>query len=284
MTSLAPHFSEAFVDFLRFEQRAFGDPPPIAAYDPYLIRYGEYSFILDAVAFHPGERVLDLGCEANIFMLYLASKGLRVTGIDVDPEVAALVHERKLLTEQRLDQRLDVVFECRDATRLELESGAFDVVVATSSIEHMFSPEGDGDSLAVESIARVLKPDGVATITVPMSNGGAFHEAPNGDGQFAGPYRLYTPETLQARIASHPALRCTSLAYLMQRTPDERFPETYFSRFWAHDLSLEERLRWAWANPILASVFNPRVTADEGERDLDAVNTALVCLRKVASD
>jgi SAM-dependent methyltransferase len=278
--SSIPRLPRDFVDFLEFEHRVFGDPPPIAYYDRYLIRYGEYRFILDTLSFDGNQTVLDIGCETNIFMLYLASKGLSVIGVDIDPDLESVVHDRKALVRDRLGTDMDLTFLARDVTSLDLEPESVDAVVATSSVEHMFSPQGHGDTLAVSSIARVLKRGGQAAITVPMSNGGPFHEAPSGDERYAGPYRLYTPETLRERLLGNPALRTEVVEYLMQTTPDPRFPDTHFAGFWTTQLSSDERLKWAWANPILASVFNPRVSASEGERALGAVNTALLCLRK----
>jgi hypothetical protein len=46
------------------------------------------------------------------------------------------------------------------------------------------------------------------------------------------------------------------------------------------DLAPEERLKWAWANAILSTVFNPVISMEEGEERLETVNTALICLRK----
>jgi ubiquinone/menaquinone biosynthesis C-methylase UbiE len=280
LTLLAPHLSRTFVDFLEFEQRVFGDPPPIAYYDPYLIRYGEYRFVLDTITFTPEQKVLDLGCETNIFMFYLASKGVSVLAVDIDPSLESLIEERKDLIRARTGLDLDLSFFAGDATDLDLRAESVDAVVATSSIEHMFSSKGDGDTLAVSAIARVLKRGCPATVTVPMSNGGPFHEAPAGDERFDGPYRLYTPQALREKILGNSSLRLEILNYLMQTTPDPRYAQTYFAQFWTTSLSPEERLKWAWANPLLAAIFNPRVSAESGERAQHALNTALICLRK----
>jgi SAM-dependent methyltransferase len=267
-------------DFLRFERDVFGDRSPIAEYDPYLIRYGEYRFVLDTLGSHSLGVVLDLGCESNIFMLFLALNGARVVGIDIDPELRTVVEERVALVQDSLDQTLDVRFEVQDATELRFEPNSVDTVVAVSSIEHMFSTDGNGDQLAVDGIAHALKPGGLAAITLPMSNGAPFHESRTGDARFGAPYRLYTPETLRERIASHPSLETVRIQYLVQRTPDPRFGHGHFIEFWTGRLTEQERLRWAWANPILQGVFNPAVDEDEALADESTVNTALVCLRK----
>lgn len=52
-------WNEQFKNFLVFEGRVFGEGFPIAAYDPHLIRYGEYRFALETLSFRPGEIVVD---------------------------------------------------------------------------------------------------------------------------------------------------------------------------------------------------------------------------------
>ncbi len=154
-----------------------------------------------------------------------------------------------------------------------------DKVLAISSIEHMFSPDGPGDQLALRSIACVLKPGGVGVITLPMSGEGGFHESPSGDARFGGPYRLYTPETLKERILSQPELEVVRWSYLAYTIPDP-YENSCFFHFWLAHLTPSERWKWAWAYPILATVFNPIVSREEGEKRLETVNTALICLRK----
>jgi SAM-dependent methyltransferase len=272
----------SFHDFLRFEHEVFGEDSPIARYDPYLIRYGEYRFLLEVLLPRPGETALDVGCETNIFLLYLAYLGLEMIGIDLNPNVWRDLKRRKKAVERATSRKLNVAFKAQDATQLSMEPDSVDKVIAVSSIEHMFSDEGHGDQLAIASIARVLRPGGLAALSLPMSNGAPFHEAPRGDAGFAGPYRLYTPSAVSERIQSHPDLETVQLAYLAQTTPDPRYPHLHFFRFWIDSLTNEERLNWAWANPILSRVFNPIVSQEEGESRLETVNTVLICLRKEA--
>jgi len=276
--------TNAFNTFLAFEKSVFGEDFPIANYDPFLIRYGEYRFALDVLSIQPGETLLDLGCEANIFILYLAQLGARTIGVDLNPKVWDELEKKKQAVERSTNQKLEVTFKAQDATQLSLEPESVDKVVAISSIEHMFSEGGHGDQLAMQSIARVLKPGGVAALSIPMSNGGPFHEAPRGDGGFAGPYRLYTPQAVRERILSHPDLEKVHLRYLAQTTPDPRYEHLHFFRFWMNSLAPRERRQWAWATPILAEVFNPIVSQEEGEKRLETVNTALICLRKRGED
>jgi SAM-dependent methyltransferase len=120
--------------------------------------------------------VLDLGCETNILMLYLAFRGARVIGVDIDPAIRKSIAECVALVEGATGKKLQIHVEIHDATELALQDASVDAAVAVSSIEHMFSDNGDGDSRAVNGIARALKSGGLAVITVPTSNGGPFHE------------------------------------------------------------------------------------------------------------
>lgn len=57
-------------------------------------------------------------------------------------------------------------FEACDARRTGFPDKSFDRVVSLSVLEHI---EGDGDQKAMAEIARVLKPGGIAVVSVPFS-------------------------------------------------------------------------------------------------------------------
>lgn len=156
-----------------------------------------------------------------------------------------------------------------------------DKVIAISSVEHMFSQKGPGDVLAVKHIARILKPGGQAVITLPMSGEGPFHESPSGDEHFGGPYRLYTTEAVEERILSCSGMEKVTLKYLAYTTPDPRYLSTQFICFW-RSLSQKEREKWAWAYALLSSMFNPILSEGEASKSAETLNTALICLRKIA--
>jgi hypothetical protein len=122
----------------------------------------------------------------------------------------------------------------------------------------------------------------LAAVTVPMSNGTPFHESPKGDARYAGPYRLYTPDMLAQRFLSHPLLESVNVSYLSNTTPDVRYAQMHFHQFWLQSLSGPERMKWAWAYPILASTFNPIIPSAEGLKRIETLNTALICYRKRA--
>lgn len=276
-------FSPVYLQFLEFEKEHFGDTFPVVAYDPYMIRYSEYRFVLDSLHLNPSDTLLDIGCGYNIFPLFTASMDTATIGLDSDPANWRHLERRLQIVENHLQKRMPLSFQVSDATRPPLADASVDKVSAVSSIEHMFSASGDGDRLAVHSIASVLKPGGIACVTLPMSNGNPFHEAPHGDENFPHAYRLYTPEALEDRILNHPEFELVKLAYIAHRTPDPRHADRDFFVWWMSALKPRERWKWAWLNPILAAVFNPIVSREEGEANLCTTNTALICLRKIGA-
>ena len=268
-----------FSDFLDYERRVYGDQLFVPGYDPYLIRYGEYRFLLDHVRLERGTRLLDVGCEANIFLPFALLHGADAVGLDIDPAAEELLYERVAAVAKEYGRPLAVRFECADATRFETHQ-SFDVVIAISAIEHFFTPAGNGDSLAIDTIARALRPGGVSVVTVPMSNDNGFIEVPGGNERFGYAYRLYSLEALYARLLGHPDLDVVDLRFLMQTTPDRRYRDLHFQRFWMEALSAEQRAAWAWANAIFADTFNPILSEAEAVRRPGEVNTALIAFRR----
>lgn len=267
-------------DFLRFEYEIFGEQYPVPAYDSYLIRYGEYSYVLEHLPINAEPIIVDIGSDANVLLFYMASFGARVIGVDLNKQLEKGIRSRQKQVESTIERSLNLSFRVEDATLLpSLADNSVDAVTAVSAIEHMFSPHGAGDQLAMGAIARVLKPGGVAIVTLPTSNGGPFHESPSGDARYHLPYRLYTPQAIEDRILANSNLELVDLSYLAQTTPDPRFGNLHFFNFWLN-LSTEERWKWAWMQPHLAARFNPRISRSEGESRLDTVNTALLCIRK----
>jgi SAM-dependent methyltransferase len=272
--------STALHDFLRFEFDVFGERYPISEYDSFLIRYGEYSYVLTHLTPSAEQTIVDIGSDANLLLFYLTAQGASVIGVDLNEKLENNIRSRQQQVENTLKKKLALSFKVEDATKLtSFADNSVDAVTAISAIEHMFSSKGHGDQMAIDAIARVLKPGGVTIVTLPTSNGGPFHESSTGDARYHLPYRLYTPQSLEERILSNPNLEVVDWSYLAQTTPDVRFGNLHFFNFWM-SLPPGERWKWAWVQPHLAALFNPCVSRSEGESRLDTVNTALICMRK----
>jgi SAM-dependent methyltransferase len=112
-----------------------------------------------------------------------------------------------------------------DARHLTYSSGHFDRVFSISAIEHI--PD-EGDSVAIQEIARVLAPGGTACLTVPWSDHGYLEEfkqrgdpdaywAP-GDGERVFFQRAYDRETLEGRLLRRSGLSLGDLSFWGERT------------------------------------------------------------------
>lgn len=86
-------------------------------------------FVVDRV--HPGERVLDVGCGASAYLLWMAEKGAQVTAIDNRPESLALA--RSIMSHPNLR------FELRDVVQ-EPPTQTYDTVICSHVIEHIDDP------------------------------------------------------------------------------------------------------------------------------------------------
>lgn len=97
----------------------------------------------------PGARLLDLGCGPRDQAAPAEHLGASYVGIDYSSEQADLL---------------------ADAHAIPFRDGTFDVVLSYAVLEHLYHP-----FLAVQEIARVLRPGGVYVGTV--SQGEPFHDS-----------------------------------------------------------------------------------------------------------
>ena len=104
-----------------------------------------------------GRKVLDVGCGKGGLIISCALRGADAIGIDVDPTELRIA---KLRAQKVGDVNLQLIL-C-SAGFLPFRSSLFDLVTATSVLEHVDNPER-----AVREMVRVLKSDGYIFITGP---------------------------------------------------------------------------------------------------------------------
>lgn len=102
-------------------------------------------FLLDAA--QPGDAVLDVGCGDGDLLSTLVAKGCRGKGVEIDDATVAACR----------DLGLDVVIGAAES--LPFDDASFDVVVASVVLPYT------DETRAVAEIARVLKPNGIASVT-----------------------------------------------------------------------------------------------------------------------
>jgi SAM-dependent methyltransferase len=185
------------------------------------LRYREFDFALRAISKLPAppQRALDLS-SPKLLPLTLASALAESQVISTDILPREVMWTSVKATELGLK---NLVSQVQDARRLSYPSDSFDLVTSISVFEHI-APEHGGDIPALMEMARVLRPGGIAVVTVPASlryfadyhNGDVYErESQHGKENFF--QRFYTPQMLQHHFADLPGLRVVSLKYVEER-------------------------------------------------------------------
>jgi SAM-dependent methyltransferase len=98
---------------------------------------------------------LDLGCGAGPNMLWLAEKGIKVSGIDISPNALALA--RETFARRQLGDRLGELYE-GSVTELPFADESLDGAVEACVFQHL---DRENRQRAFAEVSRVLKPGGV---------------------------------------------------------------------------------------------------------------------------
>ena len=104
-----------------------------------------------------GGTVLDVGCGPAVFTRELLDRGFNVIGIDASPNVVSQASQ--IIADHPRAQHAR--FTIGDVERLDLPNGSIDVILAVGLVEYLPS-----DGPALREMRRVLKPGGVAIITM----------------------------------------------------------------------------------------------------------------------
>ena len=137
----------------RYHEKNYLEPVARGQYPDILVRHHR---ILEMVQDLEG-RALDVGCGSGRLLLDLQRRGFEVTGVDYSP--AMVEASRSLLLRAGSSPLPDL--SVGDIERLEFPDASFDLVVAAGVIEYLPS-----DDRALSEIRRVLKPGGVAIVSV----------------------------------------------------------------------------------------------------------------------
>jgi SAM-dependent methyltransferase len=153
-------------------------------------------------------RVLDIGSpKLPVALLARERPGLELHATDIMEVVIAST--RRVLEAAGCAQVLDrgIYLRTEDARSLSYADESFDWVYSISVLEHVADQRmrdtlEPGDSAAMQEIARVLRPGGVVTLTVPMMRAGtgrSSSEGPSTNGQPGPAARRSTSDTTTIR-------------------------------------------------------------------------------------
>jgi SAM-dependent methyltransferase len=144
--------------------------------------------------------VLDLGCGAGRHAFEALRRGAHVVALDRDPAelgpVTAMFAAMREAGEVPAGAHATAV--AGDATAMPFPDSSFDRVIAAEVLEHI-----PGDQQAMNEIARVLAPGGIAAVTVPAwlpericwALSADYHNVPGGH------VRIYTRPELESKLA-----------------------------------------------------------------------------------
>jgi SAM-dependent methyltransferase len=209
----------------------------------------EFALTLRGLRLPRQGRVLDLASPKLLFLWLASHTALAIHATDI---LEGFIPPTRHLLERlglghEIGERL--FLERRDARRLDYAGSSFDAVYSVSVVEHI--PD-DGDSAALEEIARVLRPGGRACLTVPFRASGykeewvasdVFERQRQNRGQRLFFQRRYDDAALERRLLAPSGLRVEEIVYFGE-------PALPFDRLW-NRLPVAARLPFAWAQPFV---------------------------------
>ncbi len=238
-------------------------------------RYIEYPWVLDKLSLSENQKILDVGSSScSLLALLLASKRKYVVyATDIDDGVLRhLELARKLGLDDQIETRRFIA-ERQDATCLSYPDETFDRVMAVSVLEHFPHQE---DHKAVKELSRVLRPGGLAVLTVPFSSRyketfldkSIYQRHYKGEPVFY--QRHYDSLALKERLIGPSGLNVKMIEYFGERT-------VKFERIW-YSLPVAIKAMFGWMMPLISTLFIREID----HTDLEKAMAAFFVLKKPA--
>ena len=128
-------------------------------------RSREFAYVCRQLRLPAGSRILDLGSPKDLAAMLAHHRRYEVLATDILPEAVRL--SQRYATAQGLAGLGPgrVHSEVQDGRALTYADGSFDAAYAVSVLEHI---PGNGDSLAIRELLRIVRPGGIVILTVPF--------------------------------------------------------------------------------------------------------------------
>lgn len=214
-------------------------------------RLMEYELTLGPLGPLDGMRVLDIGSPKLPSLLIARDGKCELYTTDIRDYFIGATADflRRLGQGPRLGR--DLHLQVQDARHLTYPDRFFDRIFSISVLEHV--PD-DGDSIAMRDIARVLKPGGVLTLTVPFSAKGYHEEFLTGpvyereeQGRPTFYQRYHDIDSLHRRLIEPSGLQLVKTTFFGE-------PRVPFERYW-NRIPMKWKAPLLWAQPFLGRLF-----------------------------
>lgn len=223
-------------------------------------RWMEYDLAINGLGSIDGCRVLDIGSPKLPILVLARDTKCELYATDIRDYFIGPTTQ--FLTNLGLGHRVgqDLYLEVQDARHLSYADASFDRIFSISVLEHI---PGHGDSQAMREIARVLRPGGILTLTVPFEASGYREDWVRGNVYERAGHaealtfyqRHYDQETLEARLVSPSEMICEGMVYFGE-------PKLQFEPYW-NRVPMKWKLPLLWAQPFVARALLRKLQADE---------------------
>jgi len=144
---------------MKTQQQALTQEEISAAYNALYAQPGKlrdadalYRWVLDLLAPHPDQTLLDVACGEGVLVRHAEARGIRAVGLDVAWQAARLARQRSN----------HILVGAGES--LPFSDSSFDFVTNLGSLEHFLDP-----LQGVHEMRRVLKPGGRVAVLLPNS-------------------------------------------------------------------------------------------------------------------
>jgi SAM-dependent methyltransferase len=233
----------------------------------------EYPHVLARLALEEADRILEVGASKVFLAPFLAmTYDVEIHAIDADPVIRLQERWVSELGREDLIRSGRFAASQQDARNLAYPAETFDRVVAVSTLEHIQDVER-----AAAEIGRVLKPGGLAVVSVPFSR--RQRKVFANRRVYGTPYRgtplfyeyIFDRSLLDERLVRPSGLRLQSLSFLGE--PGFKMTQVVQHRVLGRPLML---VRWIW--PWVAGRWYREITEDQVTDTTE--NIAIAVLQK----